>query len=712
MDYIPLPAEPVGPRRRVPYLGQFIYDSRGFIDYPLRVGIVITPNSLHRNSLFLVRNGELMHAGAFIQAWLWFGLIGEALGAGFQPNGQFLSLKPSVFLRRHDNTDYLCTEHLVSMLERGKERLAANDERIDDLAKCLEAARVYLERVSRDLRTLRNNNVLYHNRKEEIETLTTVIMSCCLLWQTVYNVYEVRSHPMVGVAGNSQSMTHHPPFSLVDDILREAGWKDREIHRMPLDVTLRYHLNLYRGNRGLMGHTKLLPASAIAVYRHTKHDCVCHAHAFTMSRSTTDNSVTLFRHDPNNTLSGNALHSEVVLLDDYNHRKPYQATPYVAVLLIQPAAEPRGWLPVGPIQTCKLEMIQKYTNKLLGPFSPLDAIHHFWIDPCALSANPGTPPSPFQYLNVVSQASYVLVIDPWLYENTAPQCSNSEKLIRIRWSNWKESTPGLLQSAQVEPSRLFFLLDVQDGTTHDGILASMDSLLKGVSQENQTQTTATTASGPHTITTQTPPSPLELTGPQTATALQQNAMLVPSGPLSATLPAKIVDYEIVVPSRTPTPDIQCILFPTAPQPPLEPNSIIEKKTLLMLRPSQPPLGPHLLQAADNFLKTIFIPRFQKDLATLFRYTMTHGPDARFGVDPRSNPQLQALINQLMVVLRVAVLTLLHFWIFMERIGAVAVAVVFRALTKVYGKLYGGHDFEHVLARLKRMGVRWAQRPVR
>ena len=133
---------------------------------------------------------------------------------------------------------------------------------MNGLAKSLEGARVYLYRVSHDLRRLRQNKIFYENRKDEIGTLTTIILSCCLLWQTIYNAYEVRHHPKVGMASKSTTITHYPPLLLVDEMLWEKGWKNKEIRRMSQDVIFRYHLSFYRGDRALMSNDIVMPGQA------------------------------------------------------------------------------------------------------------------------------------------------------------------------------------------------------------------------------------------------------------------------------------------------------------------------------------------------------------------------------------------------------------------------------------------------------------------
>jgi len=742
MDHVPLPADPWGLRLPVPYLGgPFLYDSRGFLGYPGRVGVATRHASPNHNRLFLISHGEILPAASFIQAWLWFGLLGEAFGAGVRPNGQLVSLKPSVFLGRFGGRDVLCTEHLVPMLEKEKEKFTregdntvGNDDRIIGLAKSLEEARVYLHRISGDFLELRNNQVFYGLRKGDVDAVGLAIFSSAVLWQTIYNVYEVRDHPVVGVGSKSKFMSHSPPLDLVNELLDKQGWKVGEIEMMPKDVVFRYHLSFFRGKM----EPKALPnppaANAAAAYQHVKRNCACQT--MTVEPPTTNNGTTLFSYNPNDAVDNNALHSQVVFLDDVDNGKPYTGTPYVAVICVQPVAEPRGRLPVAPIRTCKLEMIQKYTDKLLG------APGHFWIDPYVLSPltdtfKLGTPPSPVQFPNVFAQASHVFVIDPWLYENTAPESSSAEKLIRLHYSNWKQSVIALLQSAQVEPNQLFFLFgfeddefflfdadgdDADDDAAHDSTIASLESLLKGVrSQYDGNQTTTAPVSGPSAVTTDTPPS-------YPPAPVLQHPMLGLIGPQSldnqyTTLPARVVTYpfyHVVVPSRTPTPepyDPLPLVQPTATTTPTQQTPTNPAKTLTILRPTTYAFPGYFVKMADVLFKVRYLPRFQKDLEFLFRYLQVDNPESRFGPNPNNNPRLTKLIKTMVTMLKVAVLTLSHFRVFAEYVGTGAVLVVFRAFTQAYGVpsrnfVSPGDDIEDeavigiVVDRLKKMERMW------
>ena len=79
MDHLatPMVDNSVPEHADIPYLcnEQFTYDDLGWLTYPERAGV-----DVHHLCNGGDENGELLAFAPFLQSWLWFGLLGEAIG--------------------------------------------------------------------------------------------------------------------------------------------------------------------------------------------------------------------------------------------------------------------------------------------------------------------------------------------------------------------------------------------------------------------------------------------------------------------------------------------------------------------------------------------------------------------------------------------------------------------------------------------------------
>ncbi|EON67696.1 hypothetical protein W97_06839 [Coniosporium apollinis CBS 100218] len=108
MDHLPLPGKPtLADSLRIPYLSTSLYDGGPFADYPARHGWQL---SIRDGKFSITRNGESPTrdaTAAFLQTWLYFGLLSEALGCFWKPEMQQLFVEEGDKGERWLSTQYL-----------------------------------------------------------------------------------------------------------------------------------------------------------------------------------------------------------------------------------------------------------------------------------------------------------------------------------------------------------------------------------------------------------------------------------------------------------------------------------------------------------------------------------------------------------------------------------------------------------------------------
>ena len=114
MDHLPLPVDKLAHSVLiVPYIcnERFSYDDNGFLSYPRRCGVDIW-------QLCQDDRSDLDEWAPFLQAWLWFGLLGETISIGSRTHvpqriANYLSFVES----DQDATRFVVTKHLQKFIE-------------------------------------------------------------------------------------------------------------------------------------------------------------------------------------------------------------------------------------------------------------------------------------------------------------------------------------------------------------------------------------------------------------------------------------------------------------------------------------------------------------------------------------------------------------------------------------------------------------------
>src|ERR1035437_4789414 len=120
MDHIPYPIHNLSRQLiRIPYIcdSQFSYDDQGFLTYPSRVGIDLVDLCTIDNALSLSPA-----LAPFLQAWIWFGLLGETLGVGSRSHIPQKNCSFKVFIKSlPDGGEILTTAELKTAALRRRE---------------------------------------------------------------------------------------------------------------------------------------------------------------------------------------------------------------------------------------------------------------------------------------------------------------------------------------------------------------------------------------------------------------------------------------------------------------------------------------------------------------------------------------------------------------------------------------------------------------
>ncbi|KAI4140163.1 MAG: hypothetical protein L6R39_005923 [Caloplaca ligustica] len=154
MEHLPLPRDVASPGpSAVPYVCEEEYDGGPFLTYPVRRGMIKTLDAPSRSQYVdfpRLLPKPTAKLEAFIQTWLFFGLLSEFLGEFFVPS-QFVS-------SLDEAPKVLNTNRLVPLVEGWMERIQSLEEdedhkqaQFDHIAECLQMTELVLQALRPDV---------------------------------------------------------------------------------------------------------------------------------------------------------------------------------------------------------------------------------------------------------------------------------------------------------------------------------------------------------------------------------------------------------------------------------------------------------------------------------------------------------------------------------------------------------------------------------
>lgn len=431
MDHIPLWSDDLAHARvEIPYVcnDQFRYDDQGFLTYPHRIGV--DTDVLAEDGHPILR---LKDSAPFLQAWLWFGLLGEAIRVGSRHTTAPKRASSELFVKVIEDRKYLCTSRLQSIVSDHMMTSRAplyRNWHLTRLSSCIQTATVFIRKA---LATLLPRNVAAgQGNIEDFPDILYLLLACQILCQTLLDRFDIASSPALR-SPDILLPIETQPLDLVNSLLRQSGWCPREVERLPADVSFRYYLSFYRQKLACDSTRQKREVGCKCPHtedveflpKHTHDQCRCAP--ITVSTSDIDSAVEAqkivlcrFRHD---TGSQRTLELRAVDIDG--------SIPYTAISHVRSAG--LGNKLTNSLPFCQLSLLQSLADQL-GGTGPAGGL--FWIDTLCLPREMQLRKTALASAwDIFAGARHVLVLDPPLYQHAF--CSAQEALIRIRYSSWK-----------------------------------------------------------------------------------------------------------------------------------------------------------------------------------------------------------------------------------------------------------------------------------
>ncbi|KAI0459478.1 HET domain protein [Xylaria acuta] len=432
MDHIALPSDNVAhPALEVPYLEtqHFRYDDSGMLLYPQRWGI---------DAEFLALDQEprlnLHQAAQFIQAWLWFGMLGECLRVGFRDTQAPRRINFDVFIKQTSHGKFVSLTRLREILASEDASLSPlfYEWRNTRLTSCLQIANRFVRRA---MATLYPSGPV-PDEEGHFSPIFLVLLSVQILGQTLLHSITGLKRPMPdGHVATDNSCTQ-----LVDLLLIRSGWCRRDIEHLPTNIVFRYYMAYFqqpsclhqgnrRGNDEEICSNHFIRQDAHFTPKHTHQQCFCPLISIPASdviRIVSAQCMGLYTYREHDSDS-RYLHQVA---------EPYNTdlnTPYVAVSHVRSVG--LGNDEGNSLPHCQLSLLQALANQIVQPKGESSNIA-FWVDALGLPVDRQTRKVAIRSLPLIfSQASAVLILDPTLYEHAFTHAE--EAILRIRYSLWK-----------------------------------------------------------------------------------------------------------------------------------------------------------------------------------------------------------------------------------------------------------------------------------
>ncbi|KAL7790943.1 hypothetical protein V8C37DRAFT_382930 [Trichoderma ceciliae] len=465
MDHLPLPTDDFARSPfEVPFLcnDQFRYDDHGFMTFPLRAGLDID-QIIERG---LVDPDTLAPA---LQAWLWFGLLGDILGIGSRTHvAQRIANYKTFVTEKPCGTSVITTSTLLRCIDQ-----------VGRKNKSLRPDGVYGERYYASLqvaacsikRLLSSDMCRKHLRSDrqfcQLPVLFRVILSTQILTESL------RVAELVLLPGKGDLLLRPTidcsSYELVDKLLIDAGWCKYEVGRLPGSIRLRYYLSFLHPSDSAQANGNHLSCTGDACVhipksinehnikpKHVTKDCMCSIETLqdcSVMQIVEAGAVPLLRFPQ---IDGAARKLE--LLDATIGK---DLSPFVAISHVRHAGLGNG--DAHSLPYCQLACIQEFVNQIYHPSSNLSHSHTshatcstpFWLDTMCIPSERRAHAASLKHIRRIFQhASRILVIDQALCSHAIG--SPEDALIRIRYSLWRRRLWTLQEGFVTSASNLMF----------------------------------------------------------------------------------------------------------------------------------------------------------------------------------------------------------------------------------------------------------------
>ncbi|KAF5856653.1 hypothetical protein ETB97_007042 [Aspergillus alliaceus] len=425
---------------------RYTYDDQGFLSYPERVQI--DPTQLQEDNH---PHLKLCDASPFVQAWLWFGLLGEVLHIGSRTTTAPKFISSAEFVQMRDGQPFLSTSSLYRAIYEKSKRgssMLYNEWYQHRVESCLRTATDFARSA---LTTPYFQGLLGKN--PAMEGLPDIFFTL-LAVQTLCQAIEASKPILFLQCSKFTSHRNGRSSPLADYLLLKSGWDPQEILELPRDVCTRYYLSFYCQKGSLRPS---VPEDFLTPL-HTEHCCGCKLQQSQVSQRSLPldpTKIPLFTFQKTGCNRGRL---DMVLYAF----EAVKSTSYIAIS--HPRQSGLGNDMGNSLPFCQISRIQALANQLVIS-SPSDV--PFWIDTLSLPLDRVARRSALRIAKAIfKHATSVLVLDPSI--SLYPISSAEEGLVRITFSSWKKrlwtiQEGALSQSLQFSFSnRIVSLVDLFD----------------------------------------------------------------------------------------------------------------------------------------------------------------------------------------------------------------------------------------------------------
>ena len=435
MDHLPRPIFNLSrPLLTVPYVctSDFPHDDLGFLSYPARVGVDF-------EQLCSRDAATSTSAAPFVQAWLWFQLLGDTLGIGSRGHIVQKVASFECFIRLTDADErVLCTARLKEAVMCRRETTAFSPREETHRGRfdaCLDVA---TRAVNSILQTpTARGQTATAGSLQDLGPSYLIILSIQILIDALrsfrtalFSLETPRAIPIL--------VLPMAEMGLLDILFAEAGWCPYEAKKSNRNLSLAFVLSsIHRKHRNDRNRCSQFGCSDQAGYdaaiqpRHTVDGCCCEMVGLSdsvVNTAAAANRIPLIVfHDPADGTRHISLHEASVT-------SPAASIPFVAFSHSRRLGLGNSHSNILPY--CQISLLQELANDTL-PYSQTTSPVPFYIDTISLPHSQPCKSLALKSLHFVfSSAHSVIVLDPSLA--SAVVSSAVDALIRIHCSNWKQ----------------------------------------------------------------------------------------------------------------------------------------------------------------------------------------------------------------------------------------------------------------------------------
>jgi hypothetical protein len=414
MDHLFTPVLPTSKTIDVPYVctDQGSYDDLGFLTFPERAGISFDRLSQTDHEQMNAVLGKL-------QAWLWFGLLGETLGIGSRTNRpQKITSFASFIDVRADGSKWLTTRSLHEHAS-----LSMQSRNSDTNREFLQA------RFDACIVTAAEALSVLLGGCDELATRShafAVILAIQALHETLSSLRRL-NHT---VRSRDQRCHTFNNTVLVDRLLSEAGWPSLTVEWLPKLISVRYFLSLkqphdfYALTDCPKGFGEAAPDCSI---RHRAPECNCKQVEIDDERicqAIAGNRTILWSYCQNET-GEKELAELPVSLGELDDQPEYVAFSHVS-------SQGLGSSRSHSLPDCQLAFLQALAD---AACSSSKRPAKFWLDTLCIPLHGAARKAALGGANqIYSTASAVVVLDDYLMR--ASVGSTFDAMLRVRYSAW------------------------------------------------------------------------------------------------------------------------------------------------------------------------------------------------------------------------------------------------------------------------------------